>query len=77
MRLTPGPNLNLDADKKSAKTALVLPLVRSLREQTSENPVMLPNLVCSVGRYNLHDVRCRLTFLLGQSLCTTSCTAGL
>jgi len=61
MSLTPSPELNLDASKKPAKALLALPLVRSLGEQTLENPVMLSNLVCSVGCYNLHDVSCRLT----------------
>jgi hypothetical protein len=34
---------------------LTLPLMRSLREQSLENPIMLSNLVCSVGCYNLHN----------------------
>jgi hypothetical protein len=41
---------------------LTLPLVRSLREQLLENPVMLSNLICSVWCYNLHEsCACRLT----------------
>lgn len=60
MRLAPSPKLNLDANEKPTYAALALPLMRSLREQTPENPPMLTNLPYSIGCNYLHNIGANL-----------------
>lgn len=51
---SPRPELNLDASKQKADASLTLPLVRSLREQASENLVMLLGMLHRIRLNNLH-----------------------
>ena len=54
-RLSPRPESNLDASNQPANASLVLPLARSLRQQTPEDLIeLLDALHWVVLRYDLH-----------------------
>jgi hypothetical protein len=48
VRLMPGPKRNFYANEMSADAATVLPLMRSLAKQASEDPAVLPNAIDSI-----------------------------